>query len=100
MVGAIKGSTKREPTVVGKPSMFILDYLCNKYGISRNEITMVGDRLDTDIQFGKDGGAQTLLVLSGVTDEKTLNSPENTIKPDFVATKLPSLLALKEKTYA
>ena len=26
---------------------------------------MVGDRLDTDIQFGKDGGLSTLLVLSG-----------------------------------
>jgi phosphoglycolate phosphatase len=25
MVGAIRGSTKREPTVVGKPSGFMLD---------------------------------------------------------------------------
>lgn len=26
---------------------------------------MIGDRLDTDIQFGKNGGLDTLLVLSG-----------------------------------
>lgn len=31
MVGAIKGSTKKEPTVVGKPSTFMLDYLAEKY---------------------------------------------------------------------
>lgn len=31
MVGAIHGSTKKEPLVVGKPSTFMMDYLSNKY---------------------------------------------------------------------
>jgi len=35
MVGAIKGSTKREPFVVGKPAPFMLDYIANKFGIKR-----------------------------------------------------------------
>jgi phosphoglycolate phosphatase len=30
MVGVILGSTKQEPTVVGKPSTFMLDYLARK----------------------------------------------------------------------
>ncbi|CAI5972230.1 unnamed protein product [Closterium sp. NIES-64] len=30
MVGAIKGSTKKEPVVVGKPSTFMMDYLASK----------------------------------------------------------------------
>ena len=30
---------------------------------------MVGDRLDTDIQFGLNGGMHTLLVMTGVTQE-------------------------------
>lgn len=30
MVGAICGSTQREPLVVGKPSTFMMDYLANK----------------------------------------------------------------------
>lgn len=31
MVGAIQGSTQREPLVVGKPSTFMMDYLANEY---------------------------------------------------------------------
>lgn len=30
MVGAIYGSTQREPLVVGKPSTFMMDYLSDK----------------------------------------------------------------------
>ena len=62
-----EGSTKREPTVVGKPAPFMLDFIASSLGLKREEICMVGDRLDTDILFGKDGGLQTLLVLSGVS---------------------------------
>ena len=91
MVGAIKGSTKREPTIVGKPAAFMLDYISNKFNVPKNAICMVGDRLDTDILFGKDGGLKTMLVLSGVTNEETLLSPENTIAPDYYTGQLSDL---------
>jgi phosphoglycolate/pyridoxal phosphate phosphatase family enzyme len=85
MVGAIKGCTGRDPTVVGKPSPLMINYLCEKLGLERSRICMVGDRLDTDILFGTDNGLQSLLVLSGVTSETKLLSPENSIMPDFYA---------------
>ncbi|KAI2502552.1 haloacid dehalogenase-like hydrolase [Fragilaria crotonensis] len=85
MVGAIKGCTGQEPTVVGKPSPLMIDYLCTKVGLERSRICMVGDRLDTDVLFGTDNGLQSLLVLSGVTTEQKLLSAENTITPDFYA---------------
>merc|ERR1711988_1024961 len=31
MVGAIKGSSGKEPTVVGKPAPFMLDYICKEF---------------------------------------------------------------------
>ncbi|KAF3652481.1 Phosphoglycolate phosphatase 1A, chloroplastic [Capsicum annuum] len=108
MVGAILGSTKREPLVVGKPSTFMMDYLANEYGtfydimsrptwfkIQKSQICMVGDRLDTDILFGQNGGCKTLLVLSGVTTLSMLQDPKNSIQPDFYANKISDFLSIK-----
>ena len=53
--------------MVGKPEEFMLANIAAKSGLRRDQICMVGDRLDTDIQFGNDGGLTTLLVLSGET---------------------------------
>ncbi|GLJ21963.1 hypothetical protein SUGI_0411340 [Cryptomeria japonica] len=80
MVGALRGSTQREPIVVGKPSTFMMDYLSKKFQISKSQICMVGDRLDTDILFGQNGGCKTLLVLSGVTTLSMLENPKNRIE--------------------
>ncbi|KXZ56678.1 hypothetical protein GPECTOR_1g610 [Gonium pectorale] len=96
MVGAIVGSTKREPTVVGKPSDFMLKNISATLGLRPDQICMVGDRLDTDIMFGKNGGLATSLVLSGVTTEEVLNSPDNKVIPDYVLSKLPDLLSVKQ----
>lgn len=65
MVGAIAGSTKREPITVGKPAEFMLENIAKTFNLQRHQICMVGDRLDTDILFGKNGGLTTCLVLSG-----------------------------------
>ena len=96
MVGAIAGSTQREPLTVGKPADFMLDNIATQFGLSRDRICMVGDRLDTDVLFGKNGGLTTCLVLSGVTTEETLLSPDNAIHPDFYMAQLPELLSIKK----
>jgi len=92
MVGAIKGCTGQEPTLVGKPSSLMIDYIVNKYGISRSEICMVGDRLDPDILFGKDNGLSSVLTLTGVTTQEKLFDPTNTIHPDFYVDSIADFL--------
>ena len=37
---------------MGKPAAFMLDYIADKFDLRRDQICMVGDRLDTDILFG------------------------------------------------
>ncbi|KAL2941472.1 Phosphoglycolate phosphatase 1B chloroplastic [Bienertia sinuspersici] len=98
MVSALVGSTQQEPLVVGKPSTFMMDYVAKEFGISKSQICMVGDRLDTDILFGQNGGCKTLLVLSGVTNMEMLQSPNNSIQPDFYTSKISDFLSLKAAT--
>ncbi|DBA86404.1 TPA: Phosphoglycolate phosphatase 1A, chloroplastic [Trebouxia sp. C0005] len=100
MVGAIKGCTKKDPIVVGKPAEFMLANIADAFGMERKQICMVGDRLDTDILFGQDGGLSTMLVLSGVTTEKELLSPDNKVHPDYYTDSLPDLLSVKQSVSA
>lgn len=51
--------------MVGKPEEFMLANIAETFKLERHQICMVGDRLDTDILFGQDGGLTTMLVLSG-----------------------------------
>ncbi|MBA0778823.1 hypothetical protein Gotri_006638 [Gossypium trilobum] len=94
MVAAICGSTEQEPIVVGKPSTFMMDFLLQKFNVSTSRMCMVGDRLDTDILFGQNAGCKTLLVLSGVTTQSTLDDPSNSIKPDYYTNKVSDILSL------
>lgn len=96
-VSAIKGAAQREPTVAGKPNIFMLNDIAAKFGLNPEQICMVGDRLDTDVLFGKQGGLTTLLVLSGVTTEEELLSGRNAIQPDFYTSRLPDLLCCKPR---
>ena len=59
------GSTKREPTVVGKPAEFMLANIATRFGLRRDQICMVGDRLDRETLLVQNGGLTTMLVLSG-----------------------------------
>lgn len=52
---------------------------------------MIGDRLNTDIAFGQNGGMQTLLVLTGISQLKDVEAPGNTVHPDFYLSSLGDL---------
>ncbi|CAM8929866.1 unnamed protein product [Rhodiola kirilowii] len=91
MVAAVCGTTQREPIVVGKPSTFMMQFLLEKFHISPSRMCMVGDRLDTDILFGQNAGCRTLLVLSGCTDQSTLQDASNQIQPEYYTSQISEL---------
>lgn len=100
MVGAMRGCTGLEPTVVGKPAPLMIDYIAGKYDIlDRSRICMVGDRLDTDIAFGLNNGLKTCLTLSGVTSEPELmdqvprKAGTEGIHPDFYVDTINDFIA-------
>jgi len=55
----------KDPLSMGKPSGTMLDCIKAKVHFDPARTLMVGDRLNTDILFGKNGGISTLLVLTG-----------------------------------
>ena len=71
VVAALAAGAGKEPDVVaGKPSAGLAALVRDATGLDPARTCMVGDRLDTDIQFGHTAGyAARLLVLTGVTSE-------------------------------
>jgi len=58
---------------------------------------MVGDRLNTDILFGQNGGLATLLVLTGITTEEDITGPQaSPIIPDYVTPSIGDLRVLEK----
>jgi len=79
----------RNPICTGKPSSTMLDCVKAKVHFDPERTIMVGDRLNTDILFGKSGGLTTLLVFTGITSEEEITGPNpSPIVPDFVTQAL------------
>lgn len=74
-------ATKRRPRFIGKPNPEMPNLAVEKYGFSKEETVVIGDRLYTDIACGVNAGIDTVFVLSG---EGTLADLEaSDTKPTF-----------------
>jgi phosphoglycolate/pyridoxal phosphate phosphatase family enzyme len=94
MVGAIAGCTLQAPIVTGKPSSWVIDFLCEKFDIvDRGRVCMIGDRLDTDMLFGLNNHLSTILTLSGCT-LPTSNWQDDVVTPHFVVDSIRDFFAL------
>jgi arabinose operon protein AraL len=83
MIAAIEAVTeKKVEIVVGKPSPVMIQTALEVMGLKPDDCILIGDCLETDIKMGKESGIATGIVLTGVTEEKTLK--ESSIHPDFI----------------
>jgi len=67
---------------VGKPNPLIMRAALTKLNIRREEAVIIGDRMDTDILAGLQSEIRTVLVLSGVTQERDLE--QFSYRPDSI----------------
>lgn len=75
-------ATGKRPTFIGKPKPEMLLLAMEKYGYTKEETVMIGDRLYTDIASGYNAKVDTVFVLSG---EGTLKDVEESdIKPTYI----------------
>lgn len=65
IVAAIEACSGEAPIVFGKPEPVFLELISRGTGFEARRCIVVGDRLDTDIEFGRRIGARSYLVLTG-----------------------------------
>ena len=86
LIAAIQTSSGVAPIIAGKPYTPMMNLVLEKLNLAPEEILAVGDRLNTDIQAGKNIGCKTALVLTGIStraEAEALDSPPDIIAADF-----------------
>jgi len=84
-------SSGKKPIIVGKPSTYAIETMLQEHKLKKDEVAIVGDRLDSDIEVGKKAGIHTILVLSGVTNVKDLEKLSKKEMPDQVIESIAEL---------
>jgi arabinose operon protein AraL len=92
-IAALEAVTlKKVEVIVGKPSPITVAAALEVMGLEVGECILVGDRLETDIRMGREAGMKTALVMTGVTDAKTLEA--SPIRPDHILESIADLETL------
>ena len=88
----IYNATKKRPLVIGKPEALMPELAMQQHGFTKEETTVIGDRIYTDIKSGLKAGTNTILVLSGETTKEILDASEE--KPHMVMQDASEMLPL------
>jgi HAD superfamily hydrolase (TIGR01450 family) len=74
----------------GKPSRLLAELAWERLGVAPEDCLMVGDRLETDVAFGRNNGMASALVLTGAC---TLEMAQRSAaQPDYVLDSVADLL--------
>lgn len=76
-----ENATGRKPMYIGKPEPTMIQIAMEKWGYSKEETLVIGDRLYTDIASGLNAGVTTICVLSGEATAEDIERDER--KPTF-----------------
>ena len=74
LVSPIEMATGVQAYFCGKPNPLMMRTGLKLLGCHSAEAVMIGDRMDTDVISGLESGMSTVLVLTGVTSEETMNT--------------------------
>lgn len=91
-VKAVAYGSEREPTVLGKPHPPMLKVIQDSTDLDPARTLMIGDRLNTDILFGRQNGLKTLLVMTGVTQQTGLETAPQEQAPDYYCQSVADIL--------
>jgi NagD protein len=73
LIAPIEIATGKKAYYVGKPNPLMMRIALKRLGVKREDAIVIGDRMDTDVICGLESEIDTLLVLSGISDRKTID---------------------------
>lgn len=82
-------ATGKSPVFIGKPNPMMINCVMDKFGYTKDETVLFGDRLYTDVASGVNAGVDAVLVLTGETSVDDLAKSE--IKPAFTLKSVAEL---------
>ena len=98
MIAPIEMATGKQAYFCGKPNPLMMRTGLRMLGCHSGEAVMIGDRMDTDVISGMECGMSTVLVLSGISTEATLD--EYAYRPSAVLDGVGDIVTLAEAQHA
>ncbi|GMM32447.1 4-nitrophenylphosphatase [Martiniozyma asiatica (nom. inval.)] len=93
IVEIMKYASSREPDAIcGKPNDGMMQSILTHHNLEKATTIMVGDRLNTDMAFGKANDIDTLFVLSGIDERSSVENGHKDVT--WFASKLGDLYEL------
>ena len=91
----IKNATGKYPKFIGKPEPTMVNFVIEKYGYTKEDTVVVGDRLYTDIKSAVNANVTSICVLSG---EATLEDIKNgDVEPTYTLNNIKELYSIIKK---
>ena len=94
MCQSYERATGKRPIFIGKPQPTMIFEVMKKFGVSKEETVVIGDRLYTDIASGNNAGVDTVCVLSGEVTLAEVDEAKGVEKPTFLFECVKCLLTV------
>jgi len=97
IVALLEAASGRKAYHVGKPNPFMLRAARKRLGLRTEEVTVIGDTMETDIRGAVDLGFQSVLVLTGSTTRESLT--RYPFSPSRVVESIAELAEILEQAH-
>jgi 4-nitrophenyl phosphatase len=94
ILAALKTASGIEPTIIGKPEPIMYQQAMLRLGTNKENTVALGDRLETDILGAKRAGIRSIMVLTGISTRKELETVD--YAPEWVLDGLPEVIKALE----
>ena len=91
LIAPIEIATGKKAYYVGKPNPLMMRIALKRLGVKREDAIVIGDRMDTDVICGLESEIDTLLVLSGISDRKTID--QFPYRPQYILNGVKDLVS-------